>query len=139
MEGLLIKLPKFIEYSKIIRSSNHNLEQQMRNHISKFSFSNQKFFDMKKSKIIPNFNPTNIIDDFLEKKYGMCMELNYFFGTLLIDKGYNVRFVKCFKPHNDSFFDIWHMALIVDDHFVDVGFGEYFRKPIKLLVTCSFE
>jgi len=110
------------------------LKLLIRNHIERYAFSNAEYFQ---KDVNHDFVPNLIIDKVLTKRKGMCMELNFAFAILLNKLGFTVRFVKCFKPHNDTFFDIFHLGLIVtireDYHyFVDVGFGEYFRTPISL-------
>lgn len=62
------------------------LEIMMKNHIRLYQFSNKDFF---------NFIPQNIVDNVYAKRYGLCMELNYAFGSALNAAGFRNYFVKC--------------------------------------------
>ena len=103
------------------------LEIYMLNHISYFAYSNKEYFEnIDKSEIEKNFTIENIIKKLLKNKSGVCAELNYAFGYFLQQNNYNVKFIKTFKPKNESeYYDIFHLALIVtinrNQYFVDVG------------------
>jgi len=111
------------------------LKLLIRKHIELYAFSNAEYFQKDENH---DFKPELIVDKVFTRRKGMCMELNFAFGILLDNLGYDVRFVKCFKPHHDSYFTIFHLGIIVgikeegDEYFVDVGFGEYFREPIPM-------
>ncbi|MEO8446501.1 MAG: arylamine N-acetyltransferase [bacterium] len=99
-------------------------------------------------------NSTPIVIDvknFYEKiinnnRGGFCYELNGLFNELLSAAGYKTYFVSCnifisdekgFSPDYD------HIAIVVQtedgEYLADVGFGDNFLKPLKLIYNKSFE
>lgn len=69
----------------------------------------------------------------IQKRGGICYELNWLLYHLLVDIGFNVRVLggKVLE-HNGTYFD--HMLLVVDlnskEYLVDVGFGDNFLEPL---------
>lgn len=126
----------------LMNPTHYRLKDLHMRHIELYAFSNAEYFKENPDR---EFRPDLVVNKIMAKRKGMCMELNFAFGLLLNRLGYGVRFVKCFKPHHDGFFDIFHLGLIVETrdnadyslpdryYFVDVGFGEYFRKPISFV------
>jgi arylamine N-acetyltransferase len=117
------------------------LKTLMLNFISEYTFSNREYFNQTDKRI--QFIPHQIIDKVKLRKYGLCMELNYLFHSILTSNGYKAYMIFCEKPrhHNmcdaPQFYDILHLAIIVELHgnkwFIDVGFGEIFMEPIWLV------
>ena len=66
---------------------------------------------------------------------GLCYDLNGAFAWLLEELGYDVTFVSGRPMHDDGSYgpEYDHLALVVDDRLVDVGFGgEFARQPLPL-------
>lgn len=69
----------------------------------------------------------------IQKRGGICYELNWLLYHLLVDLGFNVKILggKVLEP-NGTYFD--HMLLVVDlnskEYLVDVGFGDNFLEPL---------
>lgn len=114
------------------------LEIMMKNHIRLYQFSNKDFFNKSNNKNDIKFIPQNIVDNVYAKRYGLCMELNYAFGSALNAAGFRNYFVKCWKVNHtkSELYGIYHLAIIVMinnlKYFIDVGFGEYFTTPILI-------
>lgn len=111
----------------------NNLDEAIIKHISNFKFSNRDYLKKPSSKI--SFQ--KIINNTINKKYGICIELNYIFTKYLEKNNHNYYYVKCLIPKNKyEFYNTWHLAIvIVQDNlkfFVDVGSGNYFDKPIQI-------
>lgn len=71
---------------------------------------------------------------------GFCYELNGLFNELLKELGFKTYFVSCnvFSPDKNDFGpDFDHIAMIGeidgDEYLIDVGFGENFIEPLKLI------
>ncbi|AYV77691.1 MAG: hypothetical protein Edafosvirus1_22 [Edafosvirus sp.] len=111
------------------------LKKTMRNHISNYKFSNDTYFSKNKPK---QFNSKKVIRKVIQQKKGICMELHYTYRKFLKNIGFtNTYLVNCKKPNSQGiFYKINHVALITKlngkKYFVDVGFGEYFTKPILI-------
>ena len=111
-------------------------------HIQQFAFSNSDYFNRRNECLTIGFRPDLVIFNMIDTKKGVCMELNFAFGLLLDNLGYKVKYVKCLKRNKDRYYKIFHLGLIVtaidetkgklQDYFVDIGFGEYFRYPIPI-------
>lgn len=65
---------------------------------------------------------------------GLCYDLNRAFAWLLAKLGYEVTFLSGRVNRGDGSFGpaYDHIALLVDDHVVDVGFGDFARQPLSL-------
>lgn len=124
-----------------------NLEIMMLNHITTYKFSNIDYFNKEFSN---SYYPHGTIARVNRVKYGICMDLNLAFSVLLRHLGYYNYFVRCVKPNSRSEMKgIFHLSLIVfvenKKYFCDVGYGEFFVKPVPLadgvynhiLVTCG--
>lgn len=73
----------------------------------------------------------------LNKRGGLCHELNGLFAALLRDMGFRVAMLSAAVIGQDGVFapDFDHMALMVsldESWLVDVGFGESFREPLLI-------
>jgi len=72
------------------------------------------------------------------KRGGFCYELNGLFHWLLTSLGFRVDMLsaRVFNSHKNEFGPEYdHMTLLVHldkDYFVDVGFGDSFRRPIEM-------
>ena len=72
-----------------------------------------------------------------DKRGGYCYELNYLFHALLLALGFDSRMVSASIFHEDTLgppFD--HMSIIVqldDLWLVDVGYGDLFVQPLKIV------
>jgi len=81
-----------------------------------------------------NFNPQMVIKNIYDNGKGTPIELNFAFGFILCDVGYDLRYVRCFKKNSN----IFHLGLIVksdnkkDEYYIDVGSPNYFKIPIPL-------
>ena len=113
-----------------------NLQTMILNHITTYKYSNIDYFNKNFDySQYPNFEYT--INQINKKRYGFCMDLNYVFSIFLTSQNYQNYLVKCHKPNSRSEAkDIFHLSIIVvlDDlkYFVDIGYGDYFDKPIQL-------
>lgn len=74
----------------------------------------------------------------VRRREGFCYELNYLFHLLLIESGFQSKMISCRIFTSEGFagpeFD--HLAIIVDlgaQWLLDVGFGDLFIKPLKLI------
>ena len=65
---------------------------------------------------------------------GLCYDLNGAFAWLLETVGYDVSLVSARPMREDSSYgpEYDHLALLVEDHLVDVGFGDFARRPLPL-------
>lgn len=77
---------------------------------------------------------------------GFCYELNGLFNELLKECGYKTYFVSCnvFISDEEGFSpDYDHIAIIVQtedgEYLADVGFGDNFLEPLKLIYDKSLE
>ena len=77
----------------------------------------------------------------LKNRGGFCYELNGLFYHLLLKLGFNVNMISArVYDKNGSLRPVFdHMALIVDfekeKYLVDVGFGDFFRQPKKMVMN----
>jgi N-hydroxyarylamine O-acetyltransferase len=85
-----------------------------------------------------HLDPAHLFEKIVvQRRGGFCYELNTLFGLLLRELGFDVTLVSA-RVYNDHGLlgpEFDHMALIVqlDRLFlVDVGFGNSFRKPLRL-------
>ncbi len=75
----------------------------------------------------------------LSRRGGFCYELNGLFYVLLLNLGFSCRLISCrvINDKGEESGDYDHMAIIVDIdgvlYLVDVGFGELFLEPKKIL------
>lgn len=65
---------------------------------------------------------------------GLCYDLNGGFAWLLTEHGYDVTLLSGRVKRDDGSFgqEYDHLALLVEDHLVDVGFGDFARQPLPL-------
>lgn len=65
---------------------------------------------------------------------GLCYDLNGAFGWLLEELGFDVDIIAARPMGEDGSLRpaLDHLALIVNDHLVDVGFGDFARRPVPL-------
>lgn len=75
-----------------------------------------------------------------QRRGGICYELNGAFKQLLDNIGFNSYFISCkvyVPPISNYGPDFGHIAIITnieeDQYLVDVGFGDAFTEPLKLL------
>lgn len=139
LEGIICESKK--EQNKLTPTYDFLKKIHMK-HIQQFAFSNSDYFNRRNECLMTGFRPDFVILNMINTKKGICMELNFAFGLLLDDLGYNVKYVKCLKRNKDRYYKIFHLGLIVtaidetkgklQDYFVDIGFGEYFRYPIPI-------
>lgn len=111
-----------------------NLEIMVLNHITTYKFSNIDYFN---KEFDYSYYPKYVIQRLIETKYGICMDLNYAFSIFLTSRNFKNYLVRCIKPNSRSEQKgIFHLSIIViinnNKYFVDVGYGEFFIKPILL-------
>lgn len=103
-------------------------------HVRKVPFEN---LDVQ-NKVLIQLNENHLIEKVVtQKRGGFCYELNYLFGKLLTQLGFQVKMVSA-RVYDDEApgpeFD--HLALIVQTEdkrwLADVGFGDLFVTPIAL-------
>lgn len=76
----------------------------------------------------------------LSKRGGFCYELNGLFYALLLNLGFSCRLISCrvYNDKGEESADYDHMAIIVDLegdlYLADVGFGELFLEPKKIVL-----
>lgn len=65
---------------------------------------------------------------------GLCYDCNGAFARLLAELGYDVTLVSARPRRDDGTYgpEYDHLALLVGDHLVDVGFGDFVRQPLPL-------
>lgn len=65
---------------------------------------------------------------------GLCYDCNGAFAWLLAELGYDVRLVSARPRRDDGSYgpEYDHLALLVAEHLVDVGFGDFARQPLPL-------
>ncbi|AVL95157.1 hypothetical protein ma770 [Moumouvirus australiensis] len=110
------------------------LNKLMIEFLSKYTFSNRDYFFDNNSK---RFDPKLIIRNTINKKYGICMDLNYTFSYFLTKYGFDNYLVKAYEQNRKGkFYDIYHLTIIVNinsmKYLADVGFGEFFTEPVLL-------
>ncbi len=74
----------------------------------------------------------------LNKRGGFCYELNFLFFNLLKKIGFNCKLVssRIYDDHEKLGPEFDHLSIIVtleDNYLVDVGYGDLFIEPIKLV------
>ena len=111
-----------------------NLERMMMNHITHYIFSN---IDYLGNNIDISYFPEKIFEKIVTTRRGICLDLNYSFSLFLTSQGYENYMVKCFRPGSRSEKrNVFHLGIIaiLDNrkYFVDVGYGDYFTKPLLL-------
>ncbi|AEQ60330.1 N-acetyltransferase [Acanthamoeba castellanii mamavirus] len=112
-----------------------SLKKLMVGFLSRHNFSNRDYFSGE--TYLRTFDHYTIIDKVYTTKYGICMELNYVFHIILTNHHIPNYLVKCHKKKsNGDFYDLFHLAIIVEldgsKYFIDVGFGEHFIEPVEL-------
>lgn len=110
------------------------LEKLMKNFLSKYTFSNKEYFTRT---TMPKFTHDIILNKIIQNKYGICMDLNYVFYTILKKHGFNCYLVKAYEQKPDGYYyNIYHLTIVVMinncKYLADVGFGKYFTKPVLL-------
>jgi N-hydroxyarylamine O-acetyltransferase len=84
--------------------------------------------------------PDNLYEKIIIKKRGgFCYELNSLFAALLSRLGYTVTLLSAGVANASGGFgrEFDHMALLVSLHeqwLVDVGFGDSFREPLRIVI-----
>src|SRR5579883_3405503 len=127
----------FSRYSKIIgagipkgASQMSVLRASMQNHLAHFAFSNAHYFARPQPSA---FDPERVFDDLMDRRYGLCMELNFAYSTWLQRNGIANRLVPCYKRRSSPkwallYYDIFHLGIVLphpveERLFLDVGFG----------------
>lgn len=75
----------------------------------------------------------------LKKRGGFCYELNSLFAELLTQLGYSVLLLSAGVANSNGNFgpEFDHMTILVsleENWLVDVGFGDSFREPLRILI-----
>ena len=65
---------------------------------------------------------------------GLCYDLNGAFAWLLDAFGFDVALCSARPMREDGSYgtEFDHLALLVDDHLIDVGFGDFARQPVPI-------
>ncbi|BCS82677.1 putative acetyltransferase [Cotonvirus japonicus] len=110
------------------------LKNLMKDFLSEYTFSNKEYFTQIS---VPKFTSSLILRETLEKKYGICMDLNFTFSKILTMHGFNNYLVKAYEQKPDgNFYDVYHLSIIVminnRKYLADVGFGDHFFEPIPI-------
>lgn len=65
---------------------------------------------------------------------GLCYDCNGGFAWLLEELGYDVSLLSARPRYDDGTYgpEYDHLTLLVEDHLVDVGFGDFARQPLPL-------
>lgn len=79
-------------------------------------------------------NPDTTVARIARGSGGLCYDLNGAFAWLLTELGSDVTHVSGRVSLDDGSLspEYDHLALLVDDHVVDVGFGDFARQPLPL-------
>jgi N-hydroxyarylamine O-acetyltransferase len=79
-------------------------------------------------------HPDTVVPRIIGGGGGLCYDLNGAFAWLLTELGYDVSLVSARPMREDSSYgpEYDHLALLVEDHLVDVGFGDFARRPLPL-------
>lgn len=78
--------------------------------------------------------PQTVVPRIVAGGGGLCYDLNGAFAWLLEEIGYDVTLISARPKADDGSYgaEYDHLALLVDDHLVDVGFGDFARQPLPL-------
>ncbi|WP_330633362.1 arylamine N-acetyltransferase family protein [Halocatena halophila] len=81
-----------------------------------------------------SLDPAEVVPRIIASGGGLCYDLNSGFAWLLTELGYDVTLISGRVKRDDGSFgpEYDHLALLVDDHLVDVGFGDFARQPLPL-------
>lgn len=106
------------------------LTQLQHLHIQTVPFTN---FYVRKGDGI-SLNPDEAVPRIIASGGGLCYDLNSGFAWLLTELGYDVTLLSGRVNRGDGSFgpEYDHIALLVDDHVVDIGFGDFARQPLPL-------
>ena len=79
-------------------------------------------------------HPDTVVPRIIGGGGGICYDLNGAFAWLLTELGYDVALVSARPRRDDGSYgpEYDHLALLVEDHLVDVGFGDFARRPLPL-------
>lgn len=133
------------EYLSRINSSNfkestvQGLYRLQQNHLLNIPFEN---LDIHLGKSIETELDKIYEKIIINRRGGICCELNYLFSWLLKQLGFLVNILSC-QIKKNNFFDEWtpwdsHFVLMVQmnesSFLVDVGFTQNFRSPLKFVI-----
>ena len=124
-----------IDYSGPVNSTAEVLRRIHRSHMLTVPFENLDIFLEREIVCDEQRFIRKIIE---ENRGGFCYELNGAFAALLRELGYTVTMLSARVPRQDGALapEFDHLALRVDledPWLADVGFGDLFLEPIKLL------
>ena len=126
---------KRIGINKIKEPSLEFLTELQNRHLLSIPFEDLDIPDRNRIELDLNRIYNKIIPS---RRGGFCYELNGLFHWLLTSLGFKVDMLsaRVYNSANDDFGPEYdHMSLIVHldkDYLVDVGFGDSFRRPIKM-------
>lgn len=106
-----------------------------RDTISNYSFSNRFFFEPNRPI---HYDPDVAIKRFLATKKGICMDSNMWFYRKIKYLNDETKLVRCYKVgHPGKTEDLFHLGIVSrigrDNYFIDVGYGDVFIEPVKLV------
>ncbi len=106
------------------------LETLQRRHLATVPFTN--LFVYNDAGTTPE--PETAVPRIVSGGGGLCYDCNGGFAWLLEELGYDVSLLSARPRHDDGTYgpEYDHLALLVEDHLVDVGFGDFARQPLPL-------
>lgn len=99
-------------------------------HVQKIPFTN---FYVRKGNGT-SLDTEEVVPRIIASGGGLCYDLNSAFAWLLTELGHDVTLLSGRVNRGDGSFspEYDHIALLVSDHVVDVGFGDFARQPLPL-------
>ncbi|AGB15600.1 arylamine N-acetyltransferase [Halovivax ruber XH-70] len=106
------------------------LAELQRRHLLEVSFTNA-FIDAGAGT---SLDPATAVPRTVSGGGGLCYDCNGAFAWLLQELEYDVSLLSARPRYDDGSHgpEYDHLALLVDEHLVDVGFGDFARQPLPL-------
>ncbi|WP_254862300.1 arylamine N-acetyltransferase family protein [Halovivax gelatinilyticus] len=110
--------------------SDNSLETLQRRHLRTVPFTNV-YVD---AEIGTTLDPETAVERVISGGGGLCYDLNTAYAWLLSELGYDVDHLSARPRRDDGTYgpEYDHLALLVDDRLIDVGFGDFARTPLPL-------
>lgn len=132
----IYKYSERINFKSTLNNSIETLIELHKCHLYNIPFEN---LDIK-NKVDIVLDIDRIYDKIINKRRGgFCYELNGLFSKLLYNAGFKLFYVSCnvYSEERGKYgADFDHMGIIIEDKerwLADVGFGESFIEPLKLI------
>lgn len=123
-----------IKYKGELTVNERSLRQLHKSHVSSVPFEALDVYYRKRISLDIHEIYHKVVD---QKRGGYCYEVNYLFLWLLLELGFDSHLISARIIDDDKYGPEYdHMAILVqlnEDWLVDVGYGDLFIEPIKLI------